>query len=47
MPRYKLINDKRVQLSAEEEALEDAKEKEFNDNSLILPYARVGPLQRL
>ena len=33
MPRYKLINDKRVQLSAEEEALEDAKEKEFNDNS--------------
>tara|TARA_X000001388_G_C2195429_1_gene109149 strand:- start:19 stop:348 length:330 start_codon:yes stop_codon:yes gene_type:complete len=33
MPRYKLINDKRVQLTAEEEAIRDAQEKEWNDNS--------------
>ena len=35
MPRYKLINDKRVQLTAEEEAIRDAQEKEWNDNSKI------------
>jgi len=43
MPRYKMINNKRVQFTAEEETARDAEEKAWNDDA---PNRRMTELRR-
>jgi len=41
MPRYKLVNGERIQLTAEEEAARDAEEKAWADGALARAQANL------
>ena len=41
MPRYKLVNGERIQLTAEEETARDAEEKAWNDASATRKLAQI------
>lgn len=43
MPRYKMLNGKKIQMTAEEEAVVDAREKAWNDDA---PNRRMTELRR-
>ena len=43
MPRYKMLNGKKMQMTAEEEAVVDAREKAWNDDA---PNRRMIELRR-
>ena len=43
MPRYKMLNGKKMQMTAEEEAVVDAREKAWNDDA---PNRRMTELRR-
>jgi len=44
MPRYKLVNGERIQLTAEEEAQRDAEEKAWNDDA---PNRKLGYIKEI
>ena len=43
MPRYKMLNGKKIQMTAEEEAVVDAREQAWNDDA---PNRRMTELRR-
>jgi hypothetical protein len=45
MPRYKLVNGERIQLTAEEETARDAEEKAWNDASATRKLAQIKEIR--